>query len=343
MLTIARSGPAWKHVVLARHYQRPVRWIAGITLALVVVLTMGCAAPQTSALLSMPAPDLPAMVELKDTPFFAQEDYQCGPAALATVLQSAAIPVTPESLVSQVYVPARKGSFAPEMLVAARRNGALSVTLAPQLRDLLLEVAAGNPVLVLQNLSLPIYPVWHFAVVIGYDLAHEEIVLRSGTTRRLAMSMSTFEHTWRRSGQWAMVVLPPGRMPKTASESAMADAVVAFERNAAPGPVRLAYSTALQRWPRNLSLQLGAANAAYRAGDREGALTALRGTVQTHPDSVAALNNLASVLAELGRLDEARPIAAKAVSLGGPLQSIATTTLQEIDAKRGAHAGRPGP
>ncbi len=313
------------------------RWFAGLALACVVILMTGCAT-QTRALLSAPVSSLPAQVELKDTPFFAQEDYQCGPAALATVLHSSSIPVSPEALVSQVYVPARQGSFAPEMVVAARRNGALAVTLAPQLRDLLEEVAAGHPVLVLQNLSLPIYPVWHFAVVIGYDLTHGEIVLRSGTTRRMVMSMSTFENTWRRSGHWAMVALPPGRMPKTASEAAMVDAVVAFEKNAAPVPARLAYATALQRWPGNLTLQLGAANVAYRAADREGAVIALRRAVQSHPESVAALNNLASVLAELGQLDEARTIAEKAVALGGPLQPIATTTLQEIDARRSAPA-----
>ena len=318
-------------------FPRLTRWLAGLALVCTVILMTGCAT-QTHALLSAPASNLPAQVELKDTPFFAQEDYQCGPAALATVLQSASIAVSPEALVSQVYVPARQGSFAPEMVAAARRSGALAVTLAPSLRDLLGEVAAGHPVLVLQNLSLPIYPVWHFAVVVGYDLAREEVVLRSGTTRRLVMAMSTFENTWRRSGHWALVVTPPGRMPKTASEAALVDAVLAFERNAAPAPARRAYATALQRWPNNLSLQLGAANVAYRAGDREGALIVLRGAVKSHPESVAALNNLASVLAETGKFDEAHSFARKAVSLGGPLQAIAATTLQEIEVKRGVPA-----
>ncbi len=308
------------------------RWPLLGALALLALLLAGCAT-QTRTLLSAPVAGLPARVELKDTPFFAQEDYQCGPAALATVLHSAAIPATPDALVSQVYVPARQGSLAPEMLAAARRNGALAVTLAPQLRDLLDEVAAGNPVVVLQNLSLPIYPVWHYAVVIGYDLAEQEIVLRSGTTRRLAMPLSTFEHTWGRGGHWAMVALPPGRMPRTVGEAGLVDALVAFEKSAAPKSAATAYAAALQRWPRNLSLQLGAGNTAYRAEDRQAALAAFRRAAEDHPDSVAALNNLASVLAELGQLDEARPVAARAVSLGGPLQATAAATLREIDAK----------
>lgn len=45
------------------------------------------------------------------------------------------------------------------MLVASRRNGLPAYPLKPKLEAVLREVAAGNPVLVFQNLSLPIYPV----------------------------------------------------------------------------------------------------------------------------------------------------------------------------------------
>jgi hypothetical protein len=99
------------------------------------------------------------------------------------------------------------------MLAAARRNGAASMTIPPRIDALLAELAAGNPVLVFQNLSLPIKPMWHYAVAVGYDLGRGDIILRSGTTERLVMPLSTFEHTWARSGYWAMVALPPGRQP----------------------------------------------------------------------------------------------------------------------------------
>lgn len=317
-----RAGNTWR------------AWRLGL-LALLAVLLTGCAT-QTRSLLSQPDPSLPSVVELKGTPFFAQEDYQCGPAALAMVLQSAAIKVTPEALVPQVYVPARQGSLQPEMLAAARRNGALAVTLPPQLRALLDEVAAGNPVVVLQNLSLPIKPLWHYAVVIGYDLAAEEIILRSGTTEREVMPLSTFENTWRRSGFWSMVAMPPGRLPRTATEADVTEALVAFEKSAAPADAWAAYKAALQRWPGNLTIELGTGNSAWRAGNKQAALATFRKAATDHPDSVAALNNLASALAELGQLDEALPIAQRAVALGGPLNSIATATLAEIQIKRGA-------
>ena len=40
-------------------------------------------------------------VELAQTPFFPQDRYQCGPAALATVLGAAGVHVTPEELVPE--------------------------------------------------------------------------------------------------------------------------------------------------------------------------------------------------------------------------------------------------
>lgn len=301
-------------------------------LVLFAAVLGGCAT-QTRSLLSAPDAGLARHVELKDTPFFAQERYQCGPATLAMSLGAAGVPVTPESLVSQVYVPKREGSFAPEMLAAARRNGAFAMTIPPRMDALLTEVAAGHPVVVLQNLSLPIYPLWHYAVVVGYDLDRESILLRSGTTRRLEMEMSTFEHTWGRSDFWGMVALPPGSLPVTADEKSTERALLDFQKTAGANRARAGWDAARKRWPHNLSMQMGSGNAAYASGDRAAALTAFREAAQDHPDSAAALNNLASVLAELGQIEAARRAAQQAVALGGPWHETALSTLHEIDEK----------
>src|SRR5690606_8791127 len=58
-------------------------------------------------------------------PFFAQQEYQCGPAALASVLHAADAPVSPDELVSEVWLPERRGSLAMELAAAARARGRL--------------------------------------------------------------------------------------------------------------------------------------------------------------------------------------------------------------------------
>mgnify|MGYP001214710168 CR=1 FL=1 len=196
---------------------RPRRCIARrLTAAGIFLLILaGCATPQLQGLIEGGSPGLPRRAELGTVPFHAQEDFQCGPAALAMAFGAAGKPVEPEALSSQVYLPGRQGSLQVEMLAATRRNGLLAVELKPSLPDLLSEIAAGNPVIVLQNLAFDWYPVWHYAVAIGYDLDEGSVTLRSGLERRIEMSFSTFERTRARGGYWAMLALSPGRMPAT--------------------------------------------------------------------------------------------------------------------------------
>lgn len=300
-------------------------------LTLCVSLLAGCAT-QTAALLHKPQTQLPLRIELGSTPFFAQELFQCGPAALAMSLGAAGIHVSPDELRSEVYIPAREGSLQPEMLGAARRHGALALTIEPNLSTLLTEVAAGHPVIVLQNLGLSWLPRWHYAVVIGYDLKRSEILLHSGVTARQRMAMSTFEHTWARSQYWAILVLRPGELPAVQNEKRVTAAALAFEKTGTPEQASRIYRAALSQWPDNLMLQFGVGNSAYLLGDLSAAAAAFRAASQRHPDNAPALNNLATVLQEQGKLDEALAAATQAVALGGPLLKNAQVTLSSIQA-----------
>lgn len=297
----------------------------------------GCALfPQSFALRDRPPADIPPRAELVATPFFPQEDYFCGPAALAMVLNAAGRSVAPESLVDQVYVPARKGSFQVEMLAAARRNGLLALELAPRLEDVLRELAAGTPVIVLQNLGFSWFPTWHYAVAVGYDLKQGDIVLRSGTRERTSLPFPAFEFTWQDGKHWAMVVVPPDRLPATADEARYAAAAAALERLGHAREARTAFRTMLSRWPRSLAAAMGLGNTSYALGELAAAEAALRQAAQDHPDSAAAFNNLAVILAERGRYQEALESAERAIGLGGPFAATARATRDEIAKKAAA-------
>ncbi len=302
-------------------------------LAGVLLLCLGACAntPQTRLVLESPSVSLPRYTELTGVPFFAQEAFQCGPASLAMSLNAADIAVTPETLKPELYLPDRHGSLQVEMLATTRRHGATAYQLAPELNDMLREIAAGTPVVVLQNLAFGWYPVWHYAVAIGYDLDRAEIILRSGLEQRQILPMTTFEHTWARSNYWAMVVSPPGKIPETAEASHFIAAVSALEKISDPERAQRTYIAALNRWPGNLSAQIGVGNTAYRLHDLARAETAFRQAAQGHPDSVAAFNNLAQTLADQSRYEEAMEAARRAVSLGGPLFQTAQETLADIE------------
>ena len=300
-----------------------------LLLAIVVLLTLGlagCAAPQTRALLERTPADIARTVELTATPFYPQTEFQCGPAALATVLAAAGLQATPEELAIQVFLPARAGTLQVEMLGGARRQGAVATRLPGHLEALLREVNAGKPVVVLQNLGLAWSPVWHYAVVVGYDLDAEEVLLRSGRIRREVMALSTFEHTWMRAGAWAFVATLPGQWPVTASEAAVVEAGIGFERVAPPGQSVLAYRSGLTRWQNNLPLAMGLGNSLHAAGDKAGAAKVFRAAATRHR-SAAAWVNLATTLLEMGEAAEALSAAQAALATGDSAYSRLAETL----------------
>jgi tetratricopeptide (TPR) repeat protein len=193
----------------------------------------------------------------------------------------------------------------------------IAYPLKPALQDLLQEVAAGHPVLVFQNLSLPIYPVWHYAVVIAYDLEQNTITLHSGETARMEMSLFTFERTWARGNYWAMLALPPGVLPTTADASTYARSVAALESRH-PQAARRAYTQALTRWPDDANLRFGLGNSAYALHDLRAAATAYQAATDAQPEFADAWNNLAQVQLEIGDKAAAKAAIARAVVLGGP-------------------------
>lgn len=299
---------------------------------LVILLSLflaACAGRETEMVLARPG-GLPAAARVAGVPFFPQAEKACGPASLAMVLVWSGLSSGPEATSTQVYTPGREGSLATDLLGGARRNGRLAVPV-DGLAALLGELAAGHPVLVMQNLGLDIHPLWHFAVAVGYDLPARELVLNSGLDEALRMSLDAFEHTWDSAGRWAVVVLPPDRLPATAGERPVVQAAAGLERVGLPMAAARAYQTALMRWPDSLSAALGLGNARYAAGEHDAALQAFQQAAEEHPEAAPAWNNLAHVLFEQGRKPEARRAALRAVALAGD-DATYQATLREVGA-----------
>ncbi|MDJ0886605.1 MAG: PA2778 family cysteine peptidase [Desulfobacterales bacterium] len=306
----------------------------GLRLALmllVAALAAGGCTHRGHGRLLREADRLPDRVVIDDVPFVPQERYQCGPAAMAMVLAWSGPAVALEDLVRQVYLPHRRGSLQTGLITATRRHARLAYVIEGP-GELLDEVTAGHPVIVLQNLGTDWFPAWHYAVAVGFDRAAEDIVLHTGTRKARQVAWSRFLFTWERGSYWGLVVLPPGRLPADDDEEAYLRAVLGLEQAQQWTAAVRAYTAALERWPDSLGALIGLGNAHVMRGDWKQAESTFRRAVAVNPTSGDAANNLAHVLAQLGQRAEALVWARRAVAIGGGNRAIYQQTLEEIQA-----------
>jgi len=305
---------------------------AGLFFLLLAATLSGCGLLSEARL--SPMPTAPARTLVPGVPFFPQEELQCGPASLAMALAWSGVSVPPADLVPEVFSPGLKGSLQSSMVGAARRHGRLAYSFAgPDV--LLAEIGAGHPAIVLVNLGFFWYPKWHYAVAIGYDQERSEIILHSGLTANERLSFRVFMNIWKRSGFWGLLVLPPDRLPARVTEGAWLDAVLGLERAGQLQAAATGYAAAVERWPQSFSAWMSLGNSRYSQSDLAGAAEAFRRAILLKPENGMAFNNLAHVLAEQGKQQEALSAAQRAVDLGGPLLERFRQTLEEVRSTRG--------
>lgn len=277
-------------------------WRRRLLSALLVVVLSGCAG---SPVLQQALPESDGIAELTDTPFFPQREYQCGPAALATVLQASGVEATPADLVRTVYTPGRQGSLQVDLLATTRATGRVPYVLGGTLSDIAGELRAGRPVVVLQNLGVKLIPRWHYAVVVGLNLTDDTVVLRSGIDRRRVMPAKLFLKTWARGDYWAFTALRPGELPANVEYERYISAVAAVEQIGQTDAAILAWRAALGRWPDDIVARFGLGNALLAARKPAEAEQQYRVLLAARPGVAAARNNLAIALLKQGRYDEA--------------------------------------
>lgn len=307
-----------------------VNRIRGAWLGTALGLALGLAGCATVPPVELPSNlEIPHTRELAEVPFFPQGEYQCGPASLAMTLNWSGVEITPEQLKPEVYTAGRKGSLPPDMIGAARRHGRLAYPVN-SLESILKEVAAGHPVIVLQRLTSFFQSSWHYAVVFGYDLDRRELILHSGVKEREVLSFDEFAETWLAWNRWGLLTLLPGRFPATVREETYLKAVIGLEQTELWPEVEQAYSQASGRWPDNGTIWVGLGNSRYAQKNLIGAEQAFRSAIEADPALAAAYNNLAHVLMEQGRNEEALQAIQQALHLGGPQIEIFRKTLADI-------------
>lgn len=298
---MSRSAPGPRFVAPALPFMAPtLAPISATTLVLILaLLTSGCASlgPGAGELLA-PFPE-PARVE--SVAFFPQTELHCGPAALASMLDHSGLSIDYPSLVERVYLPGRGGTLQVELMAASRSLNRIPWVLPEDAGAVLEEVAAGRPVLVLENQGLARVPFWHYAVVIGFDPLARSVIQHSGTEAELARPIRRWLRDWNLAGRWALLTLPPDQLPLRAERERWLQTLADFEAVAEADAALSAWQTASQRWPDASLAWIGQGNSHYRLGDIDSAIQAFEQALVLAPEQPAAAFNLALLLLEQGQ------------------------------------------
>lgn len=167
------------------------------------------------ALLTCPARaerDPPAEVLLPWAPERALLPDYCGPASLANVLRYWDRPADQATIGRAVFDSRRRGTLAGDMILWAQQAGLQALSRTGTRNDLRRWLAAGLPVVVLQDLS-PEDRRGHFRVVVGYSDPRREFLVCDCTEPSLcAMDYARFDDLWFHFDNWCLLVAPADRM-----------------------------------------------------------------------------------------------------------------------------------
>jgi tetratricopeptide (TPR) repeat protein len=279
------------------------------------LLCCSCAskAVQTDTLLAGPR-EIPERAHVGPVPFVQQTKNFCGPATLKMEMAWAGHDVPLDLLGEQTYTPEKQGALQMDMISASRRQGMMAVQIQG-LENLLRELAAGHPVIVLENLAFSWYAYWHYSVALGYDLAEPSIIMHSGSKQDWHLDLRKFERNWKYSSYWALVVLPPGELAASAGDLEHSAAAAGLERLGMLDKAEISYRAILGRWPESFGALIGMGNVEFAKKRFARAVEFLRRATAAYPLSAAAWNNRATAEGAAGWKMAARKSAVRAVAL----------------------------
>jgi predicted double-glycine peptidase len=151
-------------------------------------------------------------VVISDVPFFSQEGYQCGPTALAIVMDywqaktGAGKWVAPEEIASAIYSPSAKGVLGIDLEVYAQKHGFAAEQYSGGIDDLRERIDRGTPPIIFVDYGLLSYEMNHFMVVTGYT--RDGVIVHSGRFRNRSIPAGQLDKIWRKNRYWTLLLKP---------------------------------------------------------------------------------------------------------------------------------------
>jgi hypothetical protein len=179
---------------------RSGRWIWSVAVFAWVPLLLSCTIRLTK-------PDsFPEAVRIHDVGPYLQDPEQCGPFALAALLQYMGMEADPDLLVKRLYSPGAGGILTMDLFLEASRRGLETRQFSGSENILVKELTEYNPVIVLLKYPRLQSSVGHFILVTGYSNDPYGFFVLWGDGKLSWMKLDQFLQLWSESEFWMLTV-----------------------------------------------------------------------------------------------------------------------------------------
>lgn len=299
-----------------------------ITRALVplcFVLTAGCVslAPRSQ-------PVGARAVVIDTVPARGWADNSCAAGALSEVLNALGDPVTEQQLSGSMVTGRNGGVTTVDLLLAARSRGFGAQLLRGDGSLVERELALRRPlILMLRVFDAPGTgdDLFHYVVLSGVDREGGLVRMHYGDGKRRWVSLARLDASWSAGGYATILIGPAARTPATEDDLRRA---VLLEESGSMAQAILLYRFYLETHPESALVWTNLGNAQAAAGEPQLAEVAYRNALFIDRSHRDALNNLATLLLEQRRAEEAEEFARRAAAQDGPERYLALDTLARV-------------
>ncbi|NLN78669.1 MAG: hypothetical protein GX141_07105 [Armatimonadetes bacterium] len=146
-------------------------------------------------------------IQIEGIPRIKQLHNYCGPATMTSVMQYMGERITQQEIGKEIYDPVGGATHGAEMLLFARNKGYAAYSWNSNINDAKHKLAAGSPLLVLQQNSDKDNS-GHFRVLTGYDDETSKFYVTDPYYDDITeLSYSQCEKLWKPMGYWALIVV----------------------------------------------------------------------------------------------------------------------------------------